>query len=135
MARITNALRHVHKYFRMPETGLWYCAGMDGCTHYMPKNMPPPAGRMSVCWGPNNCSKQFMLTPYNMRNDKPMCDKCEEIMEVINESNDDFFSPSRVSSIKSNPIKSSSQVQSTESEHMSDCASWLGLDCDCRELR
>lgn len=75
----TGAVRHIHQYFKM-ENGLWYCSGIDQCTHFSPRNMPPPVGKLSKCWG---CGKPFQLTPVNMENDKPECDKCTELSEVI----------------------------------------------------
>ena len=72
----TNAVKHIHQYYRR-QNGIWHCSGIDECTHYVPKNMPEPVGRKSICWG-HMCEKPFMLTPYNMREDKPICDACEE---------------------------------------------------------
>ena len=75
MSRRTGTVHHTHKYFKRPD-GLWACAGVDGCTHFMPTNMlPAPVGRLSLCW---LCEKPFQLTPYNMREAKPVCDDCEE---------------------------------------------------------
>lgn len=70
----TNAVKHIHQYYRR-QNGIWHCSGIDECTHYVPKNMPEPTGRKSICW---RCEQPFMLTPVNMREDKPICDTCEE---------------------------------------------------------
>jgi len=42
--------------------------------------MPEPAGRKSICW---QCEKEFLLTPVNMKNDKPLCDNCEESVDIL----------------------------------------------------
>src|SRR5215203_3229895 len=82
MARTTSSLKHTHKYFYLPSTGLWYCSGYDGCTHYMPKNMPPPVGRMTLCW---RCEKPFMMVQYHMEDHNPKCDACMERLDKIGE--------------------------------------------------
>lgn len=150
MARITNALRHVHQYFRMSTTGLWYCSGIDGCTHYMPKNMPPPVGRMSICWG---CEKEFMLTPVNMMEDKPMCDACMERQDAV----EDWIEQKmrNISEEKKNPYAAFSskttldkirerinhrheekQEEKDEIEvidtHSPECESYVGGECTCK---
>lgn len=75
MAHKTGSVRHTHQYYKAVESGLWHCSGYDGCTHYMPRNMPPPVGRMSMCW---SCFREFQLAPYNMEDHKPICDDCVE---------------------------------------------------------
>ena len=76
----TGAVKHTHQYFRRAD-GMWACSGIDGCTHYMPKNMAPaPAGHMSICW---ECSKPFLLIPINMKKDKPVCDDCEGDEDIL----------------------------------------------------
>src|SRR6187431_1622526 len=77
----TGAIKHIHQYFKRTD-GAWACSGIEGCTHYMPKNMhPAPAGRYSICWG--GCEKPFQLAPYNMQDEKPMCDNCTEKHEEL----------------------------------------------------
>lgn len=80
MARNTGSVKHVHQYYRR-ENGIWHCSGIDECTHYVPKNMPEPVGRRSICWGP--CGKPFQLSPANMREEKPMCDACSEQTDIL----------------------------------------------------
>lgn len=68
----SGAKRHVHKYFRGP-SDLWGC-GFGDCTHVMPTNMTfMMPGRKSVCW---ICAEQFLLTPANLRQIKPLCNDC-----------------------------------------------------------
>lgn len=89
MARKTGSINHTHKYYRRYD-GLWACAGIDGCTHYMPKNMAPaPTGLNSICWG--NCGKTFQLTPYAMENEKPMCDDCQEGSDALSNAIEDMM--------------------------------------------
>ena len=88
MGQKTGSVNHIHQYYRH-ENGLWYCSGYDECTHYMPKNMPPPAGRKSKCW---QCNGIFQLAPYNMRDAKPICDECTEKGEVISSFIEDKLS-------------------------------------------
>lgn len=78
MSKVTGTVRHIHKYYRLSD-GVWHCSGYEGCTHYMPKNMPAPAGRLSRCW---SCDKPFQLAPYNMRDDKPICDDCTDKADI-----------------------------------------------------
>jgi hypothetical protein len=80
MARTTSSVKHTHQYYRERVTGLWHCSGIDGCTHYMPKNMPAPIGRTSICW---SCEKEFQLNPMNMVDDKPICDKCTDELNML----------------------------------------------------
>jgi hypothetical protein len=88
----TGAVKHTHQYFRRDD-GMWACSGIDECSHYMPKNMLPlPVGRKSICWG---CEREFQLTPYAMRNAKPMCDECEDKTEVLGD-----FIEERMKSVK-----------------------------------
>jgi hypothetical protein len=76
MAR-TGRVNHTHKYYRH-SNGLWHCSGIEGCSHYVPKNMPEPVGRKCICW---SCEKEFQLLPYHMNMDKPVCDACSEQLE------------------------------------------------------
>ena len=142
MARTTGTVKHTHKYFRQ-ENGLWHCSGIDGCTHYLPKNMPAPVGRNSICW---SCEKSFQLLPMNMERDKPMCDECMEKMDRVNQfmakmMPDDDMDPveRRMKQIRERVVKPTPPTEPTrapsievkEVEHLSDCASFLGLECDC----
>lgn len=151
MARKTGSVNHTHKYFRRPD-GLWACAGLDDCTHFMPKNMSPaPAGRMSVC----NCGKKFQLAPYNMEDDYPKCDKCIEELRVINEMNEEmgvFEQPVGLAAFgaRTNPIEPVKTMESftpkkqtaddedrpevidDEGGHTSECAIYDGEDCNCK---
>ena len=143
MARITNSLRHTHQYFRMQVTGLWHCSGIDGCTHYMPKNMPEPVGRMSICWG---CKRAFMLTPLNMLLDKPMCDTCssehdnietwlEEKLNQKRETERAFgLKPSGDEGIRARAQKMHDEIEVIEADetHTSECAIYDGEDCNCK---
>jgi len=93
----TGTVKHTHQYFRRPD-GLWACSGIEGCTHYMPKNMSPaPNGRMSLCWV---CVRPFHLNPMNMRNEKPLCDECEERGDII-----DRMLEERLSGVPVDPYK------------------------------
>lgn len=82
MARTTSSLKHTHKYYFVPQSGLWHCSGYDGCTHYMPKNMPAPTGRMSICW---RCERPFLMVQYHMEDFQPKCDACMEALDKINQ--------------------------------------------------
>src|SRR6188768_4395975 len=77
----TGSVRHVHQYYRR-DNGLWHCSGYEECTHYVPRNMPEPAGRKSLCW---RCEKPFQLTPEHMKQDKPYCDECIDELDLINQ--------------------------------------------------
>jgi len=82
MSRKTGSINHTHQYFRRDD-GLWACSGIEGCTHYMPKNMSPaPVGRTSICW---QCEKPFQLIPLNMKESKPICDNCEEKNDILDQ--------------------------------------------------
>ena len=130
MARITNALRHTHQYFRMAETGLWYCSGIDGCTHYMPKNMPAPTGRMSICWG---CEKKFQLTPANMIDDNPKCDDCAEKYSTV-------LSDERIERMMAEKRKKPQVIEVEEEQdeievedtHSAECETYVGGSCTCK---
>jgi formylmethanofuran dehydrogenase subunit E len=63
-----GVLNHIHKYFKFKD--LWHCAL---CSHYMPKNVPPPVGQPSKCW---NCEEPFVLNSHNMQNTHPFCNGC-----------------------------------------------------------
>jgi hypothetical protein len=78
MARHTRAKKHTHKYYRRPDK-LWACAGIDGCTHFMPSNMiPAPENHKSICW---KCDEEFILTSIQMLADYPKCDDCSGVKE------------------------------------------------------
>lgn len=83
MARTTGAIRHTHRYY-LDKSGrgraLWRCM-KDGCTHFLPGNMGSPFGMKSDCWG---CDKEFRLTHESLEQDKPMCEKCTNELNVIN---------------------------------------------------
>lgn len=71
----TKAKRHVHKYYRanMSSQKVWACALSD-CNHYMPKHMEELVrGKNSICW---KCGEDFILNPFHMKQDKPVCDDC-----------------------------------------------------------
>lgn len=112
MARTSQSLKHIHKYHRLESTGLWYCAN---CTHFMPGNMPPPAGRISECW---RCDKPFQLTPANMVNDKPVCDNCTDERESFNL--DDYMKQ-----------QTAKRKQAIAEGHEPDCEAYLGGECHC----
>lgn len=71
MGRKTGSLNHTHKYYRLND--IWFC-GSPGCTHYMPKNMPPPVYKLSICW---TCRLPMELNPDNMMSTHPVHDHCE----------------------------------------------------------
>ena len=144
MAR-TGRVNHTHKYFRH-ENGLWYCSGKDGCSHYIPKNMPQPVGRMSDCW---SCDKPFMLTPVNMNIDKPKCDECVERDDIL----DDFIERKLATVQKPNPLTEISRqareavekakrdqlikdkievISEDEGSHAPDCDVWNSGECNCK---
>lgn len=141
MARITNSIRHTHKYYRMKSTGLWYCAGIDGCTHYMPKNMPPPTGRMSLCW---SCNKEFRLLPGNMQDDQPKCDECRNELDNIGKWLDSkglnepktgleaFGAKPKVASIVAPIVKDEIEVIEGDEEHAPWCTFAEDGECICR---
>ncbi len=76
MSRRTNAMNHVHKYYRLEITGLWHC-GL--CTHYMPGNMGPDPviGFKTRCW---ICDSKFILSQFDMETNKPVCMDCAMTM-------------------------------------------------------
>lgn len=70
-----RAKRHIHKYYRAPYNGnkVWACARPD-CTHYMPTHMEHFVnGKMGICW---TCEEEMILSPGNMKMDKPLCESC-----------------------------------------------------------
>lgn len=50
----------------------WECALPD-CSHFIPGNMPPPYGKLSLC---HNCMAPFTLDVENMKQDRPICTQC-----------------------------------------------------------
>lgn len=90
----TGTVKHTHQYYRR-HNGIWHCSGYEECTHYVPKNMPEPTGRKSLCW---NCQQPFQLTPVNMEKDKPMCDACSERMEILDDYIERKLAESRLAS-------------------------------------
>lgn len=112
MARTSQSLKHTHQYYRVEMTGLWHCAN---CTHFMPGNMPPPAGRMSICW---RCEKPFQLTPANMADDKPVCDNCTGERQSFNL--DDYIAE-----------QTRKRKQALAEGHDKDCEAYLGGECHC----
>lgn len=148
MARKTGSVNHIHQYYRRPD-GLWACSGIDGCTHYMPRNMAPaPVGLYSKCWG--NCEKAFQLTPYAMENNKPMCDDCQEGLDAINEITEKFLKKAvkptglaafgaRTVATKEPKSKTMADVEEDEIEvideyeqHTPSCDIRFGGDCSCK---
>lgn len=153
MARKTGSLNHTHKYFRRYD-GLWACAGIDGCTHYMPKNMAPaPVGLNTICWG--GCGRAFMLTPYAMENEKPMCDDCQAGLDALNEVTESMMrdapkptglaafgarsSAAVIPIVKTPPVKTMADLEKDEIEviedeggHAPDCGVYDGEVCSCK---
>jgi len=149
MARTTGAMKHIHKYYKMEYTGLWYC-GADNCTHFMPGNMPAPNGRLSKCWA---CDKTFQLAPYNMRDTHPECDECMERHAIMEATLDDVgidpmfigMSPAMIektkAAIERNKIAREEEeltragaideIEVIDPEHTSDCEIYQGLLCTC----
>lgn len=130
----TGSIRHTHKYFKRPD-GMWACA-LDGCTHYMPKNMAPaPAGHKSIC---HSCEKEFDLYPWNMKRINPVCDTCSEELDAAGKYLDSI--EKKKNHIVRSPILSSSppkQIKPAEDEiesevaHAPDCDSFNGGECSC----
>jgi hypothetical protein len=67
--------KHTHMYRAdlVNSVRQWSC-DLPDCGHFIPRNIKPPVGKMSLC---NNCFSPFMLTPENMKDDKPTCDSCK----------------------------------------------------------
>lgn len=133
MAR-TGRVNHTHKYFRH-ENGLWYCSGKEGCSHYIPKNMPAPAGRMSDCWA---CDKPFMLTPVNMTEDKPKCDQCSEELDILGDYLEKRMPTTKKMGLeafgakpKSKPVDEIEIFEPYE-EHAPECEYHIGRECNCK---
>lgn len=114
----TGTLKHTHQYYKSDISGLWHCSGYGGCTHYMPGNMPPPVGRRSLCW---RCEMPFILAPYNMVNNRPVCDNCEELREP---SLEDYMAQ-----------HAAKRQKSIEAGHEPDCEAYLGGVCNCTQIR
>ena len=77
----TGSIKHTHRYFKN-QSGRWACM-LDNCTHFMPQNMAPlPLGMNSVCWG---CNEPFTLTHESMQRDRPMCEKCADEINKMQE--------------------------------------------------
>lgn len=72
MARATGAKKHTHKYYRMENDPLWYCAL---CTHYLPTNYKngSPLGSPSLCW---NCGNTYAIDEEAMKHNNPWCSEC-----------------------------------------------------------
>jgi hypothetical protein len=147
----TGSVKHIHQYFRR-ENGIWHCSGIDECTHYVPRNMPPPVGRKSRCWGPG-CDEVFQLTPVNMQRDKPLCDACSNMQDILIRNMDElvpdidvFVEMSRrargASTVKSKVVeqtkskiveqKDEIEVIEADEQHAPDCDVFRGMDCSCR---
>ena len=76
MSKQTGALNHTHRYFQFysaPEKRHYWGCRLDGCTHYLPGNMPSPLGKMSICW---TCHSEFIMTKENMEQKFPVCETC-----------------------------------------------------------
>lgn len=83
----TKAKRHVHKYYRATLSfgKVWACFLSD-CNHYMPQHMEELVkGKFSICW---NCDEKFILTPFHMKQDKPICMDCSLFAKTTVESKD-----------------------------------------------
>lgn len=139
----TGSVKHTHKYHRRAD-GRWACAGKDGCTHYMPKNMEPaPAGHLSDCW---SCDKPFQLTPANMINSKPVCDDCGDIRETIEEYTERRLKEGLAENKKKDPYAAfrtrarqskvpevdQIEVIPEDEEHAPECEVHIGKECDCK---
>lgn len=146
MAGRTGSKRHVHKYFRLDADMLWHC-GDARCTHFMPSNMPPPIWKDSICWG---CGKTIELTPDNMMSSHPVCNNCPPFIHTVNPEKLDEVTKwveAKEKEARAKRLAQSSvpaeEVESSEEEkeykapeerlagHLSDCAGWLMLPCDC----
>ena len=147
MAR-TGRVNHTHQYYRHAN-GLWHCSGIEGCSHYVPKNMPEPAGRMSLCW---SCNKPFLLTPTNMEVDKPKCDACSSMDDVL----EDYLEkrmpkkPDMIAEISRQAREAVVKAKAAQSKkdepdqievieptlpevvHDDDCEIYIGMACSCR---
>ena len=126
MARKTGSINHIHRYMRRPD-GLWACAGVDDCTHFMPKNMyPSPVGKMTICW---SCGKVFRLTWIHMEDkdtDKPFCDACNEQV-ALEEAHDKAQEKVEVISDEHESV-----LPSMKGKHMSYCNKMKGGSvCTC----
>lgn len=76
--------KHVHKYHKvtLQFAQVWAC-GLPDCNHYMPHNLTPlVVGRKSICW---HCNTEFVLDDENMKNDKPICMKCDGSSKPISD--------------------------------------------------
>lgn len=72
--------KHIHKYHKNPDTGLWHCA-FPGCYHFMPKNVESSVrGRESICW---ECNGTFILDEHNMKDSEPVCEQCSPESKAI----------------------------------------------------
>jgi hypothetical protein len=87
MSRKTGALNHTHRYYKSPYDERWHCM-LDGCTHLLPGKRDMPIGYYSICW---SCEEKFMITYLEPRQTKPMCDKCNEELEMIGEVTKKFM--------------------------------------------
>jgi hypothetical protein len=89
MAR-TGAIKHTHQYFK-GSNGVWACA-RDGCTHFLPGNMAnsTPVGKKSICWN-ESCSKEFIVSLYNMNTNQPRCDECTMQFDELSHMLDNKF--------------------------------------------
>jgi hypothetical protein len=137
MGRKTGSLNHTHKYYKLE--GLWFC-GSAGCTHFMPKNMPPPVYKKSICW---TCRLPLELNPDNMQSTHPVHENCEPFIYVPPipvaelESMEEHIERQLRESQQKKRMTEASTTKKTESgikveiAHTDGCASHSGQSCDC----
>jgi hypothetical protein len=110
---------------------------------------PAPAGRMSLC----KCGKKFQLAPYNMEEDFPMCEKCTEEINIINQFNEEkgvFNEPEGLNAFvmginaterlmkraRENSAKVAEEdkpeVIEADEEHAPDCMVYETGECNCK---
>lgn len=66
--------KHIHRYHKV-KIELWACS-FASCNHHMPRHMESLLpGKLSRC---NKCNDTFILNKRNMKNNKPLCNKCSK---------------------------------------------------------
>jgi hypothetical protein len=86
-----------------------------------------------------------MLTPYNMENDKPMCDECQEgsdaLSQYIAEKEAKIEKPTGLAAFGARdyvPVierpKTMDEIEVIEAdeEHAPECEVYIGGDCTCK---
>lgn len=124
--------KHAHRLMFVDKK-MWRCT-LPGCSFFVHQGLSYILpGKQAVCW---ECGETFTLDEYALRDDMPKCHECRSGQKHEEFDIDKYMAEQlrkrQEERANIQPEEPEDELPNHSLEHSGECASWLGLDCDCK---